>query len=125
MSATFSANNGASALELQQKHNWKNPAMALEYINNSEPHREKMASRIQKIERREPTATITSNELKESPTIETKESSVETEPPAKCSKTGSEENKEKSVLSQISAAESKSGGPVFQFSNCNVTINNK
>ena len=66
MSSTFSADNGASALELQLKHNWKNPAMALEYIANSSTHREKTASYIQGIDVNEtkspiiPSSTVTS-----------------------------------------------------------------
>ena len=48
MSATFSASHGASTLELQQKHNWSNAQMALEYIGYSAPHQAKMASYIQR-----------------------------------------------------------------------------
>ena len=49
MSATYSANHGATTLDLQLKHNWSNPKMALEYIGDSDPHQEKMASFVQKV----------------------------------------------------------------------------
>ena len=64
MSATFS---GATALELQQKHNWKNPSMALEYVTNSKPHRENMAAKIQSASAGSSKAGLsTSSELTES-----------------------------------------------------------
>ena len=49
MSATYSANHGATTLDLQLKHNWSNPGMALEYIGDSDPHQEKMANFVQKV----------------------------------------------------------------------------
>ena len=49
MSATYSANHGATTLDLQLKHNWSNPQMALEYIGDSDPHQEKMANFVQKV----------------------------------------------------------------------------
>lgn len=115
MSATFSADNGASALEMQLKHNWKNPSMALEYINNSKPHREKMAGKIQSkectTEKRNPAATITSSELENSTTSNSLEIN-ESEPVTKKSKTESEE---KNVMSSMF--------DIGKFSNCTVNIN--
>ena len=49
MSATYSANHGATTLDLQLKHNWSNAQMALEYIGDSDPHQEKMANFVQKV----------------------------------------------------------------------------
>ena len=49
MSATYSANHGATTLDLQLKHNWSNPQIALEYIGDSDPHQEKMAAYVQKV----------------------------------------------------------------------------
>lgn len=122
MSATFLANNGATALELQQVHNWKNPAMALEYVSNSRPHREKMAAKIQVAG----TGPSTSTEVKESPGLpelagpSISEETSEVQPPAKRKK--SNEN-DKNVLSQASATQSTIGTMFGGFSNCNVTIN--
>ena len=107
-SATLSAENGASALEMQQKHNWKNPAMALEYISNTKVHREKMAEKIQGINLNKSTSDQPGTSLEILPD----------EPPTK--KVKCEEDKN-IVLSQ--SVESTTG-PVFKFfSGCNVTIN--
>ena len=101
-SATLSAENGATALELQQKHNWKNPQMALEYISNTKVHREKMAEKIQGISLNKPTQQ-TLNQPSTSLEI------IEDEPLAKKAKNEEEKN---IVLSQ--SVESTSG-PVFKF----------
>ena len=118
ISATLSADNGASALEMQLKHNWKNPAMALEYISNSRPHREKMASKIQNTSTKP--CTITSNaEVSESsaPIISVQEPEIQSEPAAK--RTKFEENKDQSNSSVTEAAV----GTVFGgFTNCTVNV---
>ena len=101
MSATFSANNGASSLELMQKHNWANPKMALEYIANSRPHRENMASKIQGIPiKKDENSTPVGVEppappiMPESSNLPSTSSSSEVsliEPPSKRTKTGSDD----------------------------------
>ena len=63
MSASYRSNNSVGTLDLQLQHNWKNPEMALEYIADSEPHREKMASAIQGIDINKPQASTSQQAL--------------------------------------------------------------
>lgn len=119
MSATFSANNGASALQLQQKHNWKNPAMALEYIKNSKPHREDMAAKIQSTKPSTSTSTSrTSTEVTQllESSICQEKSENEPEPPTKRMKLEQHSN-------EINVSETNHTGAIFGgFSNCTVNI---
>ena len=63
--------------------------MALEYISNSEPHREKMAAKIQPSTagKKVPSATIVSSDIKESDAPSTSIETPENPPPAKKRKT--------------------------------------
>ena len=115
MSATFSADNGATALELQQKHNWKNPSMALEYVTNSRPHREKMAAKIQGT-----AGPSTSSEVTESP-----ETSALSEPTDNQPQPQEVQPPAKRMKSELPEDATAAIGTMFkEFTNCtfNITI---
>ena len=127
------ANHGANCLDLQQKHNWKNAQMPLEYIGTSDPHLDKMAAYVQGV----PVASTSTSTLAAStpvPTLasQSRPSSEPTvvsdateffetsddQPSNKKMKTG--ENKDNENEMSIS-------GNIYRFINCtgniNITIN--
>ena len=132
MSATFRANNGASALELQQHHNWASPGMALEYISLSKPHLQKMAAQIQGIPvgtgPQASTSTGPSTSTATRPSHQPPINENNNLPSAKRVKTDENDNEDDNegenaiVLSQV-IEKSKIGGAVFNFSKCTVNIN--
>ena len=126
MSATFLANHGSTVLELQQKHNWKNPSMVLEYIANTNRHQENMASKIQGIPQTEvrnasaPIDTLPSTSVSNLPSSSATNKSSEIEPPANRVKSA---NDEKNVVLPLVGSESSDGAPMYKFENHGCTIN--
>ena len=126
MSATFSAAHGANSLELQQKHNWSNQKMPLEYLGSSEPHQDKMAGYVQGIPVT-PAAVSVSRSLSN---LSLSEPSTSTD--AMEFTEASEEqhsNKKMNTAENMDTNENEMsiGGNVYRFINCtgniNITIN--
>ena len=88
--------------------------MALEYIGDSRPHREKMASKILGMDINQKTSEVPTS-------TDVPSTSNEAQPPAKRMKNSN--NEENQIILSQSATESTDGAPIFKFSNCSVTIN--
>ena len=126
MSATFSAAHGANSLELQQKHNWSNQSMPLEYLGISEPHQDKMAGYVQGI----PVTTASVSVSRSLSNLSLSEPSTSTEPMEFIEASDEHPSNKKMKTGEnmdTNENETSIAGNVYRFINCtgniNITIN--